>query len=209
MDGSLRFRFTEDWQAIRWESAKERIAVQHGDRKTVDIIAAGLHALLLEAKDDRIKDARAKLKRAKAVKQGDFAHDLAAKFRDSVEGIESVSTARRSAPLYEAFRRHWDSNRRLAVLWWELPPDPPSGAGTRDDRWKAHLSALQNTLKSRLKDVTPRVRIANQRFDPGVVPGMDVSDIPQGIDHRRKTIRPSSKAKPGRIRKKGPARSTA
>lgn len=189
VDGSLHFRFSKDWSALHWESADERLARQGKARKTVDIAAAGPWALLVEVKDDRVKDSTSQVNRAKTVKTGVFAADLAGKFRHSIEDILDVAMAPHSPTFYAKFVKKWAEERRLLLFWWELPPEPPSGSGTEIERWKAHLSALQNTLKQQLRDLTPRVCIANHRFGPDLVPGMDVEDVATGIGRRRKSIR--------------------
>ena len=187
VDRTLIFRFSEDWAARHWDAPTEQ---RGSPRKKVDVVAAGPFALLVEAKDDRIKDAASLGRRKKAVRTGEFCEDIAIKFRHSTEDICAKAALPGSEPFYRAFVAEWDEGRRQLVLWWELPPSPPSGEGTLDERWKAHLSARQNTLKQRLRDLSPRVRIANQRFHPNVVTGMTVADIADGIGYRRETVRP-------------------
>lgn len=180
VDGSLVFRFSAAWATLRWDTPQRAAG-----RKKADLAATGPTAVLIEAKDDRIKDPASRLGRRNAVQSGDFIAEMALKFRHSAEDICAVEPTSSEASFCRSFHAVWEQGRRQCVLWWELPPEPPSGEGTRDDRWKAHLSALQNVLKGQLHDLRSRVRIANQRFHPEVVDGMDVADVAVGIAKRR------------------------
>jgi hypothetical protein len=164
----------------------------------VDVAATGPSALLVEVKDDRIKDVAAKGRRKKAVQKGAFLGAMSLKFRHSAEDILAIAVQPGRSPFYEVFAVRWQEQLRLLVLWWELPPEPPSGEGTRDDRWKAHLSSLQNKLKQDLHkhNLIARLRIANQRFCPHVVHGMDVADVAAGIAGRRESLRSRSSKSP-------------
>ena len=189
VDRSLRFRFSAAWSVLHWESSSERQTRKIAGRKNVDVAATGPAALLVEAKDDRIKDATSRVGRVKAIKTGQFPDHVAEKFRHSVEDLLEVAAQSAGSTFCRSFATMWNRERRQLLLWWELPPDPPQGRGAPDDRWKAYLSALQNQLKQRVRDLTPRVRIANQRFGANVIGGMTVEDVAGGIGERRKSIR--------------------
>jgi hypothetical protein len=130
VDGSLLFRFSDAWLAVRWEGSAPQVALHRPGRKCVDVAAAGRVALLIEAKDDRNTSASAAAGRRRSVSSGTFLEEIARKANDSAQDLTISGGQRTALQVFTRFAQRWHKGHRCFLLWWELPPEPPSGPGT-------------------------------------------------------------------------------
>lgn len=104
--------------------------------------------------------------------------------RHSVEDL-LASADEEESEFTKTFALTWGDERRRLILWWERGAVPPSGNGALDARWKAHWSAMTNTLKQRVSDLTPRVLVGGRPFVKRPDPGIAIRDLPSGIARQR------------------------
>lgn len=62
VDRSLVFRFSDDWDAVNWETTMERQGQNAAHRKNVDVAATGPSALLVEVTAGRPIFRRSKIR---------------------------------------------------------------------------------------------------------------------------------------------------
>ena len=178
-EAGLRFQFDARWQdAVKWDDTP---AYRNGigrlpGTKAVDILCRSSGGCwLIEVKDFRGH----RIENKGRLDNEELQQEVAQKVRDTLAGLLGAARIHAEDTRWASCVKALVAPGEVrVVLWLEEDFTPPPGSGTADQRWRTHLSVLQNRLKQQLRWLTTHVLVTSVREAPRL-PGVSVCNLPR------------------------------